>query len=88
MINTYFLIKKIYTKNKIISKKKIKLIIDNLINFIEKILSKNKKIKIKNFGFFNSYKKKIIKNNIFLKKNINIIYFKCSKKLINKINKI
>ncbi len=91
MINLSLLIKKIYTKKKKynISKNNIILIIKYLINFIKFALKKNNKVKILNLGFFNSYIKKI-KNN-FNKKNkymyINIAYYKCSKKLIYKLNK-
>ncbi len=89
MIYKSILLNKILEINKNISKKEILLIINNLIKFIKNILKKNKKIKIKNFGYFKSYSKfKIIKKNflIYKYKKINIIYFKCSKYIILKLN--
>ncbi len=60
-----------------------------MINFFKKKINK-KKIKIKNFGYLNTYKKNI-KNNNFKKnkkKNQKIIipYFKCSKKVLYFLN--
>ncbi len=88
MINKILLTKKIKKKNKNITKKNIIIIINNLIKFIKISLKKKKKIKIKNFGYFNIYKKNIQTNFKFFlkKKKNNIIYFKCSKKIILKIN--
>ncbi len=93
MINLSFLIKKIYEKKKKYNISKINIIniVKYLIKFIGFKLKKNKKIKIVNLGYLKSYKKKI-KNNLKFKKNKNIykniIYYKCSKKLINKLNNI
>ncbi len=78
IINKFLIIKNLNKKYKYISKKKIILIINNLIKFIEKKIKK--KIKIKNFGYFNSYTK-IININKIKKKKIIIPYFICSKKI-------